>query len=282
LRYFAAVADELHFGRAAERLHVAQPAVSQQIARLERELGVLLFDRSARRVRLTAAGRRVLDAAQEALAAADRVRLAARASAGTMRIGTAAGVTTRLERGIDALRGQAPPFDVVLVDLPLAARLSAMRQGELDVALARGPLSAPGLRVLPTWTEPLVAIVSTHHRAADRAAIGVSELSGGVLRLPARQDDPALHDALREAGVHPQLGRPTGTLQHTIVEVGFDPDSWAVLPSGQAAEIRSTRVKAIPLEPPATITGSVVIPEHLPARCASAHVAAFGDAATER
>jgi DNA-binding transcriptional LysR family regulator len=278
LRYFVTVAEELHFGRAAERLHVAQPAVSQQLARLERELGVRLLDRSPRRVRLTEAGRRVLDAARGALAAAEQVRFAAGAAAGTMRIGTAAGFTTRLERGIDALRDAAPPFDVVLVDLPLAARLTALRAGELDLALARGVVSAPGLRVLPAWTEPLVAVVSRHHPAADRAAVGAAELAGGALRVPARQHDPSLHDALTTAGVRPRLGRPVGTLQDTVVEVGSDPHSWTVLPAEQAAELRSTRVRAIPLKPPVTIIGSVVLPDALPSRCASAHVAAFGDA----
>ncbi len=284
LRYFVTVADELHFGRAAERLHIAQPAVSQQVARLERELGVRLFDRSPRRVQLTAAGRRVLDAARAALAAADQVRLAATTAAGTMRIGTAAGFTTRLERGIDALREAGSPFDVVLVDLPLDARLNALRQGELDVALARGVLSAPGLKVLPTWTEPLFAVVSRQHPAADRTVVGIAELAESVLRLPSRRHDPPLHDALtaalREAGVSPRLGRPVGTTQDTIVEVGSDPGSWAVLPAGQVAEIGSTRVSAIPLKPAMTITGSVVIPADLPTECAAAHVEAFRDAVT--
>ncbi|MFG1643980.1 LysR family transcriptional regulator [Amycolatopsis sp. NPDC049252] len=282
LRYFVTVADELHFGRAAERLHIAQPAVSQQIARLERELGVRLFDRSPRHVRLTAAGRHVLDAARGALAAADRVATAAKTSAGTMRIGTAAGFTTRLERGIDSLREAGSPFDVVLADLPLDARLNALRQGDLDVVLARGVLSAPGLRVLPTWTEPLLAVVSRHHPVADHTVVGITELAGSVLRLPARQHDPPLHDALtaalREAGVRPRLGRPVGTTQDTIVEVGSDPGSWAVLPADQVAEISSTRVSAIPLKPAMTITGSVVIPADLPTECAAAHVEAFRDA----
>ncbi|MEV6823719.1 LysR family transcriptional regulator [Amycolatopsis sp. NPDC051102] len=280
LRYFVAVADELHFGRAAERLHVAQPAVSQQIARLERELGVRLLDRSPRRVRLTAAGQRVLDAARTTLAAAGQVRIAAMQVPTTVRIGTAAGLTARLERGIDALRERAPEFDVVLVDLPVEARLNALRQGDLDLALTRGVGTVPGLTVLPAWEENLLAVVSKRHPAADGSAVGLAELAGDTLRLPAREHDPALHDAvvlaLRDTGLCPPAGRPTGTLQDTIVEVGSDARSWTVLPADQVAEIHSTRVRAVPLDPAITIAGGVVVAEDAggAAECA---VAAFRD-----
>ncbi len=270
LRYFVTVADELHFGRAADRLHIAQPAVSRQIARLERELGERLFDRSPRRVRLTAAGHRVLVAARDALAAADRVRSAAAGPAGAMRIGTAAGVAARLERGIDALRAQSPAFEVVLVDLPPAERLNALRQGEIDLALVRGVAASPGVRVLPAWTEALFAVVSARHPAAGREVVGVAELADGEVRV----HDPAV---LREAGVRVPPRRPAGTVQDTIVEIGSDPRAWTVLPADQVAEIRSTRVRAIPLAPRTTITGSVVVPDALPHACASATRAAFGD-----
>ena len=108
LRYFVTVAEERHFGRAAERLHIVQPAVSQQIARLERELGTVLIDRSPRHVRLTAAGERVLDAARETLAAADRVRAAVGEPGATLRIGTAPALTARLERALAVLRADDP------------------------------------------------------------------------------------------------------------------------------------------------------------------------------
>lgn len=280
LRYFVTVAEELHFGRAAARLHIAQPAVSQQVARLERELGVRLLDRSPRHVRLTDAGRRVLDTARETLAAADRVRAAADGS--VVRIGTAPGLTARLERGIDALRAGAPAFEVVLMDLPVTARLNALRRGELDLALARGVLSAPGLQVLPTWWEPLHAVVSSRHALAHgRDTVSVTDLAGSVLRVPARECDPPLHDALetalREAGAHPTFGRPVSTAQNTIVEIGSDPHSWAVLPADQLAETDSTRVRAIPLDPPISIVGSVITPEGTPTHAAACAVAAFRD-----
>ncbi|OXM69326.1 LysR family transcriptional regulator [Amycolatopsis vastitatis] len=284
LRYFVTVADELHFGRAAERLRIAQPAVSQQIARLERELGVRLFDRSPRQVRLTAAGQRVLDAARTTLAAAGQVQIAAKQVMTSVRIGTAAGLTARLERGIDALRERAPEFDVVLVDLPVEARLNALRQGELDLALTRGVCAVPGLTVLPTWTERLFAVVSKHHPAADRPAVGLAELADDTLRVPAREHDPPLHDAvvsaLRGTGRYARAGRPTGTLQDTIVEVGSEPRSWTVLPADQVAEIRSTRVRAIPLDPAVTIAGSVVVAAENATGAAECAVAAFRDEVT--
>ncbi|WP_019926885.1 LysR family transcriptional regulator [Nocardia sp. BMG111209] len=281
LRCFVTVAEELHFGRAAERLHLAQPAVSRRIAQLERELGVQLFDRSPRRVRLTAAGHRVLPAAREALTAIDRVRVTAADSAGTMRIGTAAGSAARLERGIEALHRDSN-FAVALVDLPVTRRLNALRQGDIDVALARGPVVAPGLRVLPAWREPLLAVVSRRHPAAGRESADAAVLGRSVLRLPPRRHDPFVHDAimtaLRAAGIDAPIGRPAGTPQDTIIEIGADPDSWTVLPADQAREVTSSRIRTVPLAPPMALTGNVILPPHLPARCAGAHVAAFRDA----
>ncbi|HEY3715028.1 MAG TPA: LysR family transcriptional regulator [Jatrophihabitantaceae bacterium] len=100
LEYFAEVAELLNFGRAAERLHVGQPAVSQQIQRLERELGQPLFDRSARTVRLTEAGQRLLPEARAVLAAVERARAAAQGgpASGPLRLGTSTGLGERLSR----------------------------------------------------------------------------------------------------------------------------------------------------------------------------------------
>ncbi|GAB3579756.1 LysR family transcriptional regulator [Amycolatopsis endophytica] len=280
LRYFVTVAEELHFGRAAERLSIAQPAVSQQVARLERELGVRLLDRSPRHVRLTDAGRRVLDAARETLTSADRVRIAA-GRVITLRIGMAPGLTRRLEAGVEALRSSGPWFDLALVDLPVTARLRALRRGDLDIALARGEVGEPGLRVRTAWTEPLHAVVSVRHPLAEREVLTPRELAGSLLRLPSRRCDPPLHDAVRgalgRAGVRPAVGRPMNTTQTTLVEVGADARSWALLPEEQLTEASSTRVRVIPLDPPLTVTGQVItrVDDGRPRECADLVVEAF-------
>lgn len=289
LRYFVTVAEELHFGRAAGRLHVAQPAVSQQIARLERELGTRLLDRSPHKVALTTAGSRVLDAARDALAAADRVAVAARLGWGgnTVRIGTAAGLTARLERGIDALHAQHPEFEVVLADLPLADRLAALRRGELDLALARGQVFGPGLRVLPAWTEPLHAVVPACHWLAGRDVVTLRELAASALRLPCQTNHPELHNAaiasLHAARVQPLLGRPAGSAAETVVEIGLSslgggPGNWTLLPADLVEVAGSSRVRSIPLDPPAYVTGCVItVADHLPG-CVEKAISAFRDA----
>lgn len=286
LRYFVTVAEELHFGRAAERLSIAQPAVSQQVARLERELGVRLLDRSPRRVRLTSAGQRVLDAARDTLMAAERVRAAVAQRPDRVRIGTAPGLTSRLERGIDALREHNPSFEVVLVDLPVTERLNALRRGELELALARGVVSAGGLRVLPTWSEPLCVVVSVRHPAARRDAVTLAEMARYTLRVPSATCDRPLHNvvtaALREAGTCPPIGRPLGAIADTMVELGSDPRTWALLPAQLVVHSGSTRVRAIPCDPPLTIIGSVIIPDdESRKRCVDTVVSAFQDAAAD-
>ena len=241
LRYFVTVAEELHFGRAAERLHIVQPAVSQQISRLERELGVRLFDRSPRRVRLTAAGERLLAEARAALAAADRVTAVAATLAdtrrGLLRVGVSPGMTAGLDRGLAALRGANPHLDVdlELVSLPAADQLAAVARGELDFALVRAARPAPGLRlqVVELWRDPVVVAFPAAHPLARRPAVKLQDLADLPLRLPDPRCDPLLRDlvldACRQAGFQPRLGRPTGAVHDTLVELGTGAPAWTAL-----------------------------------------------------
>ncbi|MGA8117529.1 MAG: LysR family transcriptional regulator, partial [Actinocatenispora sp.] len=159
LQYFVAIAEELHFGRAAERLHIGQPAVSQQIRRLERELRTELFDRSPRHVRLTPAGQRFLPHARAVLAAAREARLSVAAQTDTegvtLRVGTSAGLGRRLDDLLDTLAVLAPWLTVELVAAPTRERLDQVAAGGLDVAFVRGAYETGELRIVPVWPDAL-------------------------------------------------------------------------------------------------------------------------------
>jgi DNA-binding transcriptional LysR family regulator len=280
LRYFVTVAEELHFGRAAERLNIVQPAVSHQIARLERELGTRLFDRSPRHVRLTPAGRRVLEAAQETLAAAARVRVVAGEQAALLRIGVAPGLTARLERGAELLHEGERPAEAMLVDLPVPARLAAVRDGELDLALVRGPVEATGVRVVRAWSESLLAVVSDRHPMAGLPVARLADLDRAALRLPAREEDPALHEAVISA-LHQAEGGPTGrsggSLLTVLIEIGAGQGAWTLLTAEQLTGYAARRIRALPLDPPLSIDGHIVASLATPDVCVSSFVRAFTD-----
>ncbi|WP_418955560.1 LysR family transcriptional regulator [Streptomyces tritici] len=276
LRYFVAVAEEGGFGRAAQRLNIVQSAVSRQLARLERELGVTLFDRTTRRVRLSAAGERLLPEARAVLAAADRTaRLAADLAAGeegVLRLGTLHGPGDRLDRILAALAATAPRLRVTPVRLPPAERLAAVRSGELDAAFVRasapaepsGPPAAPGLEMLPLWSDPLYAALPAAHPYADEPVLGLDRLAGLPLRLAPRAANPPFHDlvtgAYRSAGLVPLLGPPFTDLRGTLTAIGGDPEpSWTVF-----YEVRGLpalpRVVVRPLVAPAVTTSLAVPP----------------------
>ncbi|GAA2470367.1 LysR family transcriptional regulator [Streptomyces longisporus] len=252
LTYFVTVAEELHFGRAAERLHIVQSAVSMQIQRLERELGAELFDRTPRRVRLTAAGERLLPEAREVLAAADRARAAVAPPPG-LRIGTSTGLGTHLDRVLTAFARRAPDVPVELFSLPVAERLARVAGGQLDAAFVRAVEPVPGVRVLPLWPDPLVAALPATHPLAGRAEIGIEELAEVPLALTERRNNPALVDlvvgACHEAGFEPRPGPASGSLQDTLATIGSRP-LWTVVYASHARVLHSPRVAFVPFRAP--------------------------------
>ncbi|MCL9664845.1 LysR substrate-binding domain-containing protein [Curtobacterium albidum] len=181
LRAFLAVADELHFGRAAERLHIAQPALSQQIRRTERDLGVDLFVRTSRSVALTAAGRVLQGRARSLLDQAardlDEVVRVGRGEAGRLDVGF---VVSALPLGpierVQAFRQRYPLVRVELTEGYSSSLLARIVRGELDLAVLRDPDPDPAVRFLPFRRERFVAAVPHGHRLAERASIRGTEL----------------------------------------------------------------------------------------------------------
>ncbi|MBK3571847.1 MULTISPECIES: LysR family transcriptional regulator [unclassified Streptomyces] len=271
LTYFVAVAEELHFGRAAERLHIVQSAVSQQVRRLERELGAELFDRSPRRVRLTGAGERLLPEARAVLAAAERARAAVAPPPG-LRIGTSTGLGAHLDRVLGAFAERAPDVPVELFSLPVGERLARVAGGQLDAAFVRAVEPVPGVRVLPLWPDPLVAAVPASHPLARRPEIRVDELAALPLALTERRNNPALVDlvvgACHRAGFEPLPGPVSGSLQDTLATIGTRP-LWTVVYGSHARVLHHPRVAFVPFAAPglALSTGLAVhatrTPPHL-------------------
>jgi len=258
LRYFVTVAEELHFGRAAERLHIVQSAVSQQVRRLERDLGTDLFDRSPRHVRLTEAGARFLPEARAVLAAAEHARATvaelAGARAATLRLGTSTGLGTHLDRVLDAFAELAPGAAVELVSAPTRERLDQVAAGDLDAAFVRGHrgAEASGVRVVPLWSDPLLAVLPSRHPLAAGGFVTLRDLAGLPLRLVPRRANPPLVDlvvaACHEAGFEPVPGPHGGSLQDSLSAIGTGAAMWTVVYASQAAQTRTPRVAFVPFE----------------------------------
>lgn len=164
LEYFVAVAEELHFSRAAERLHVAQPSVSEQIRALERELGLPLFGRTSRAVMLTAAGRDLLPLAVDLLRGADELKLhaqqTARRLAGRVRIGFLADeyMTPVGQELMASVRRAHPRLDIEFLQVDFADHHRALEDGRVDVAFVMGPVPRTLVSVPLAWSERLLAV----------------------------------------------------------------------------------------------------------------------------
>jgi DNA-binding transcriptional LysR family regulator len=236
LRYFVTVAEIGHFGRAAESLHIVQPAVSKQIAALERELGLTLFDRSRRQIRLTADGEAFLPHARRALRGIDRAEKAAAdlatGGAGIVRIGSARGLGRRLEDILAAFRGTHPNVTIELMTTSsVPDKLAAVAARDLDAAFVAVPPRTPGVAIHHLWDEPLLLAVPTRRAAAaDLASLADLPLA----RAP-RDEDPGTFDLITEAcqaaGFTPRPGPTLTHAQDILAGPIAAGHCWALLPS---------------------------------------------------
>jgi LysR family hca operon transcriptional activator len=264
LRYFVAVAEELNFTRAAARLRTAQPSLSQQIRRLEGEVGVQLLERTNRRVQLTAAGRAFLREARELLNHADRaVQAAVRADAGqmgTLSVGVMPAAEIQiLPRILPAVASRLPDVKLSLHSVPFADTLAGLRNQSLDVSFLWAPIEEPDLKTYEVLKQRVLVALPAGHPLARLSRVPLERLREFPCVAPSRRAPPPLLDLIGtiqrlagSGGTRTAVDADTvfGTLNMVRANLGF-----ALLPEYVKA-ILPERVVARPLDwhPPLSLT----------------------------
>jgi DNA-binding transcriptional LysR family regulator len=233
---FIRITETLHFGRAAAELHLSQPALSQRIRTLERDVGATLLDRDRRGVQLTAAGLAFLSPARAALAhgerAIDVARRTERGSHGRLRLGfTVIASYTGLPRAVQTFRSALPEVTVDLIELNSPALEEALDRGEIDLGVLHPPFSRKQVQYRSLPDEPLMLAVPVGHRLADQPTITFADFAGEPMLAAPRSVGPVLFDKLigcfRDAGVEPcivQEATPVTTLAGLVAAgagIGF-------------------------------------------------------------
>jgi len=229
LRYFAAVADELHFGRAATRLAVSQPALSVQIRQLEDIAGARLFERHSRYVALTDAGRVLLDSVKRLLRDAEAALLASQQAAegrtGELRVGFGPTLMlSTLAQVVRTYRARYPNVRLDLHELPSAEQTAALLAGDLDVGVIRAAAPDSRLHVETFATEPLMIALNRQHRLARARRVRVGALAEEPWVLFPREIAPLLHDQViglcTHAGFSPLVIQESREVYTTVGLVG--------------------------------------------------------------
>lgn len=232
LRYFIAVAEELHFARAAERLHIEQSPLSRAIKDLECDLDVQLLERTTRSTRLTWAGQVFLDEARRVLATLEQAMASTKAAAtgyrGTLRIALSDGTDPlRLAALLAQCRAEEPDVEVRLFEIPLAEQVKGLRGGLYDAGLAQAADVGEGIVVQSVWNDPLVIAVPARHPLLAHKRIPLTEL----VRYPLVLYHPELCEGcyrqieriLRTVDVEPIVAEHVATfdLMMTLVAAGY-------------------------------------------------------------
>uniref|UniRef100_B8HL91 Transcriptional regulator, LysR family n=1 Tax=Cyanothece sp. (strain PCC 7425 / ATCC 29141) TaxID=395961 RepID=B8HL91_CYAP4 len=227
LHYFIAVAEELNFSRAADRLHMAQPPLSQQIRQLEEELGFQLFQRSKRRVELTAGGVAFLAEVQQVLHQLDQAiqsgRRASRGEVGQLAIGFVSSAAYNILPPIlQTFRRSVPGVTLQLQELTTREQLQALLEGSLDIGFVRPPVQEPELVAEVIFREPLILALPEAHPLAQVDQIEMRSLAQQPFILFPRNVAPGLYDPMislcQQAGFSPQVVQEAIQMQ-TIVSL---------------------------------------------------------------
>jgi DNA-binding transcriptional LysR family regulator len=267
LRYFLAVAEELNFTRAAEKLHIAQPSLSAQIRRLEAQLGGPLLRRSTRAVTLTEAGRQLLARGPGALAAMEQAWQAAhdatRGVVGALRLAypLSAGYDT-VPALLQAMQEEYPGISVTTDVLPTAQALAAVRDGRADVGIVRAASQTPGVCLEPLRQDPVGVLVSAGHALAAHAALELADVARYPVLVHPRDANPSHRDLI--AGLFASRGlQPTYRERDIAFDLSrrFVADGGAISLVGRSATVGlATDLCWIPLAEPVAVTVALAIP----------------------
>jgi DNA-binding transcriptional LysR family regulator len=258
LRYFVAVAEELHFRRAAERLYVAQPAVSEQVRKLEAELGVQLFNRTHRSVSLTVAGAALLDEARRVLHQADVAQMVARTAAQRttqrLRIGHLPDLLpASVARAMRMLGTSTPRVQISLETGPALRLIDQLRANHLDAVIVGLPLATNGLRITRTGGEHAIVALPAGHPHATSKSVALERLAPDRVILPPRDSNPAFHSAVvsicHAAGLSPTFVElAEARAEHALLAVAAGA-GMAMLPASAAERHVVPGVRFVALEP---------------------------------
>jgi len=259
LRYFVAVAEQLHFRRAAEILHIAQPALSQQIRKLEEEIDVKLFERSRHKVRLTTAGKAFYENALRILEHADQAVVRARkvesGDAGMLRIGFVSTAAIRvLPAAMKKLQKQVPLAEVALNELAAGEQIEGLYREQLDIAFVHAQLSQDVLKTKVVARDRLIVAVPTSSKLARGQRIDMKDLASRPAIMPAGHSSSGFYEQVRmayqRAGVHPERIHNTRLLQTGLLLVAAGVGVSLVPESFQSMHVKGVVYKKLKVEPP--------------------------------
>lgn len=259
LRYFVAVAELLHFRHAAELVHVAQPALSQQIHQLEEEIGVTLFERSHHKVRLTPAGKAFYENAQRILKLADQTVAKARnvefGDAGTIRIGFVSTAAIRvLPDAMKKLQKQVPSAEVELNELAAGEQIDGLYREQLDIGFVHARLSQDVLKTMVVARDRLIAAVPVSSKLARCVRVDLKDLASWTAIMPAGHTSSGFYEQVRMAyqmaGVRPERVHYTRLLQTGLLLVAAGVGVSLVPESFQSIHVKGVAYKKLKVEPP--------------------------------
>ena len=277
LRYFVAVAEELHFRRAAERLHVAQPAVSEQVRKLEEELGVRLFDRTQRSVALTHAGAALLTEAYRVLRQAEAARLAAR-SAGdrpgrVLRVGyVPTALLASIPRALRRVVAAMPNLQTAMEPGSALELVDSVRAGELDTAVVSLPVPTAGVRVTPLGEQRAVAVFPVGHEHAVKPHVRLEQIAPERIVVLPRDADRPFYDAVLAAccaaGISPTLiETPDGEIDRMLLAIASGA-GMALLPECVSERYAEAGVRFVPVDGESPVLATAIVApretDHLP------------------